>query len=115
MNEGSLLHALILGLVEGLTEFLPVSSTGHLILAGALLDYRGPQAIAVEIVIQGAAILAVCWEYRQMLTRTALTFMHEPSSRRFLINLALGFLPLALLGLAFKDVIEQYLFRPLPG
>ena len=106
--------ALVLGIVEGITEFLPVSSTGHLILAGALLDYRGPQAVAVEIVIQGAAILAVCWEYRPMLAHTALTFMHEPASRRFLINLMLGFLPLALLGLAFKDVIEQRLFRPLP-
>jgi len=106
--------ALVLGIVEGLTEFLPVSSTGHLILAGSLLGYHGPQAVAVEIVIQGAAILAVCWEYRQMLTRTALTFMHEPSSRRFMLNLALGFLPLAVLGLAFADQIEQYLFQPVP-
>jgi undecaprenyl-diphosphatase len=106
--------ALVLGIVEGLTEFLPVSSTGHLILAGALLGYHGPQAIAVEIVIQGAAILAVCWEYRAMLSRTALTFAHEPSSRRFLLNLVLGFLPLAVLGLAFKDLIERYLFQPLP-
>ncbi|MCK6371320.1 MAG: undecaprenyl-diphosphate phosphatase [Gammaproteobacteria bacterium] len=106
--------ALVLGIVEGLTEFLPVSSTGHLILAGALLGYKGPQAVAVEIVIQGAAILAVCWEYRAMLLRTALTFTHEPSSRRFLINLVLGFLPLAVLGLAFKDAIEEYLFHPVP-
>lgn len=106
--------ALVLGIVEGLTEFLPVSSTGHLILAGSLLGYEGPQAVAVEIVIQGAAILAVCWEYRQMLTRTALTFAHEPSSRRFLVNLVLGFLPLAVLGLLFKDAIEAWLFHPLP-
>jgi undecaprenyl-diphosphatase len=106
--------ALVLGIVEGLTEFLPVSSTGHLILAGTLLGYHGPQAIAVEIVIQGAAILAVCWEYRQMLARTALTFAHEASSRRFLVNLVLGFLPLALLGVTFKDLIETVLFRPVP-
>ncbi|MCC7257057.1 MAG: undecaprenyl-diphosphate phosphatase [Gammaproteobacteria bacterium] len=106
--------ALVLGIVEGLTEFLPVSSTGHLILAGALLHYQGAQAVAVEIVIQGAAILAVCWEYRRMLTRTALTFVHEPSSRRFALNLLLGFLPLAILGLAFKDEIERYLFHPVP-
>jgi undecaprenyl-diphosphatase len=106
--------ALVLGIVEGFTEFLPVSSTGHLIVASDLLGYNGPQAVAVQIVIQGAAILAVCWEYRQMLTRTALTFIHEPSSRRFLLNLLLGFLPLAVLGLAFKDVIETVLFSPVP-
>jgi undecaprenyl-diphosphatase len=106
--------ALVLGIVEGLTEFLPVSSTGHLIVAGHLLGYDGPQAVAVEIVIQGAAILAVCWEYRQMLARTAVTFAHEPKSRRFLVNLVLGFLPLALLGLAFKDLIETMLFKPVP-
>jgi undecaprenyl-diphosphatase len=106
--------ALVLGIVEGLTEFLPVSSTGHLIIAGNLLGYDGPQAVAVEIVIQGAAILAVCWEYRAMLARTARTFAHEPASRRFLLNLMLGFMPLALLGLAFKDVIERQLFRPVP-
>ncbi len=108
------LIALVLGVVEGLTEFLPVSSTGHLILAGALLDYKGPQAVAVEIVIQGAAILAVCWEYRRRLLHTAYSFTYEPASRRFLVNLVLGFLPLALLGLVFKDLIERYLFRPLP-
>lgn len=106
--------AFVLGIVEGVTEFLPISSTGHLILAASLLGYQGPQAIAVQIVIQGAAILAVCWEYRQMLTRTVLTFMHEPASRRFMLNLILGFLPLAILGLAFKDAIEQYLFKPVP-
>jgi undecaprenyl-diphosphatase len=106
--------ALILGIVEGVTEFLPVSSTGHLILTGEILGYRGEQAIAVEIVIQGAAILAVCWEYRQMLLTTAFTIAREPKSRRFLLNLMLGFLPLAILGLLFKDWIEQYLFRPIP-
>jgi len=106
--------ALVLGIVEGLTEFLPVSSTGHLILSGSLLGYQGEQSVAVEIVIQGAAILAVCWEYRRMLTHTALTFVHEPKSRAFLLNLMLGFLPMAVLGLAFQDVIKEYLFHPLP-
>jgi undecaprenyl-diphosphatase len=108
------LTALILGIVEGFTEFLPVSSTGHLILASEALDYRGPEAVAVQIVIQGAAILAVCWEYRQMLLTTAFTIAREPKSRRFVLNLALGFLPLAVLGLLFADWIESYLFRPIP-
>jgi undecaprenyl-diphosphatase len=91
-----------------------VSSTGHLILTGSLLGYEGDQSVAVEIVIQGAAILAVCWEYRRMLTRTALTFVHDAKSRAFLLNLVLGFLPLAVLGLAFQKAIKSYLFHPVP-
>ena len=106
--------ALVLGIVEGLTEFLPVSSTGHLILAGSLLGYQGDQAVAVEIVIQGAAILAVCWEYRRLLAHTALTFARDAKSRAFLVNLVLGFLPLAVLGLAFQKAIKAYLFHPVP-
>jgi undecaprenyl-diphosphatase len=106
--------ALVLGIVEGLTEFLPVSSTGHLILASSLLRYGGPEAIAVQIVIQGAAILAVCWEYRQLLLHTASGLTHDPQARRFFLNLVLGFLPLAVLGLLFKDLIELYLFKPVP-
>ena len=90
--------ALVLGLVEGLTEFLPVSSTGHLILAGSLLGYSGPEAVAVQIVIQGAAILAVCWEYRRLLLDTALGLRHDSGARQFALNVLLGFLPLAVLG-----------------
>jgi len=108
------LAALLLGIVEGLTEFLPVSSTGHLILASALLGLHGPKIIAFEIVIQGAAILAVCWEYRRLLIGTATSLTHDPNSRRFALNVVLGFLPLAVLGLLFKDVIEARLFHPVP-
>jgi len=70
--------------------------------------------VAVEIVIQGAAILAECWEYRRLLTHTALTFVQDAKSRAFLLNLVLGFLPLAVLGLAFQKTIKSYLFHPVP-
>ena len=71
MEHPTLLVALLLGLVEGPTEFLPVSSTGHLIVAGSLLGYSGEQAKVFEIVIQAGAILAVCWEFRERLSRVA--------------------------------------------
>jgi undecaprenyl-diphosphatase len=106
--------AIVLGIVEGLTEFLPVSSTGHLILTSALLGLKGPKVVMFEIVIQGAAILAVCWEYRALLARTALTIVGKPESRRFALNVLVGFLPLAILGLTFQDPIEELLFRPIP-
>ncbi|MGD9596981.1 MAG: undecaprenyl-diphosphate phosphatase [Steroidobacteraceae bacterium] len=110
----SALAALLLGIVEGLTEFLPVSSTGHLILASSALGLAGPKVLAFEIIIQGAAILAVCWEYRALLWRTGLSLGRDAGARRFALNVLLGFLPLALLGLAFQDVIEERLFRPVP-
>lgn len=110
----SVLAALVLGIVEGLTEFLPVSSTGHLIIASSLLGLSGPKVLALEIIIQGAAILAVCWEYRELLWRTTVSITHDASAQRFALNVFLGFLPLAVLGLAFQDVIEERLFRPVP-
>jgi undecaprenyl-diphosphatase len=110
----SALAALVLGIVEGLTEFLPVSSTGHLILAASALGLTGAKVLAFEIIIQGAAILAVCWEYRRLLWRTTVSLAVDPGSQRFALNVCLGFLPLALLGLAFQDTIEEKLFRPVP-
>jgi len=109
-----LLHALILGVVEGLTEFLPVSSTGHLILAGDLLDFNDERGKLFEIVIQTGAILAVCWEYRARLGAVAAGLGHDPNARRFVANLAIAFLPLAVLGLAFGKVIKANLFQPVP-
>ena len=110
----SLLEAIILGLVEGITEFLPISSTGHLILTQSLLGLHGPAVEALVIFIQGPAILAVCWEFRQKLLHTALTLHSEPASRRFVINLLIVFLPLAVLALLFGDALKAILFKPVP-
>jgi undecaprenyl-diphosphatase len=110
----SWLDALILGLVEGITEFLPISSTGHLILASALLGYDAAALELQLIVIQGAAILAVCWEYRVRLWNVALSLASSAASRRFVLNLVIAFLPLAILGLAFGDAIKRVLFGAVP-
>ena len=110
----SILEAIILGLVEGITEFLPVSSTGHLILTRDLLGLTGAAVDRQLIIIQGAAILAVRWEFRKKLLETALTLHRDPVSRRFVLNLFIAFLPAAILGLAFKDKIESVLFKPVP-
>ena len=108
-----LLHALILGLVEGVTEFLPISSTGHLILAGQLLGFNGEKAKVFMIAIQLAAIFAVVWEYRVRLSHVAVTLRSEPASQRLAINLMAGFLPAAVLGFLFYKEIKHYLFNPI--
>lgn len=105
---------IVLGLVEGITEFLPISSTGHLILARSALGLAGESVDRQLIVIQGAAILAVCWEYRQRLWDTAMSLHRESGARLFVLNLLLAFLPLAVLGLVFEDAIERTLFAPVP-
>ena len=114
METHTLVVALVLGIVEGLTEFLPISSTGHLIVAGSLLDYTGDEAKMFEIVIQAGAILAVCWEYRRRLIDVARNVLREPRATRFVVNLAIAFLPAALLGLAFEHAIKSRLFAPVP-
>ena len=107
-----LISALILGIVEGLTEFLPVSSTGHLILAGQLLGFNDDKGKVFEIVIQFAAILAVVWEYRVRLFHTLFSITKEPASMRLAINLVVAFLPSAVLGFLFLKQIKAYLFNP---
>ena len=102
--------AAILGIVEGLTEFLPISSTGHLIIAGQLVGFTGDKAKLFEIVIQCGAILAVCWEYRQRLVNVA-TGLRQKAQQRFLMNLFIAFLPLAILGLIFGKAIKAALFN----
>ncbi|HTS20778.1 MAG TPA: undecaprenyl-diphosphate phosphatase [Casimicrobiaceae bacterium] len=114
MTEPNLLTAAILGVVEGLTEFLPVSSTGHLIVAGSLLHYTGDQAKLFEIVIQAGAILAVCWEYRAKLCAVAAGVLSDRSAQRFVFNLFVAFLPAAILGLALGKAIKANLFAPVP-
>ncbi|HET9750550.1 MAG TPA: undecaprenyl-diphosphate phosphatase [Casimicrobiaceae bacterium] len=114
MDHPTALVALILGIVEGLTEFLPISSTGHLIVAGSLLGYTGERAKVFEIVIQAGAILAVCWEFRTRLARTVTGLTHDPIAQRFALNLIVAFIPAAVLGLLFSKLIKRYLFAPLP-
>jgi undecaprenyl-diphosphatase len=114
MTDANLLIAAILGVVEGVTEFLPVSSTGHLIVAGSLLDYTGEKAKLFEIVIQAGAIFAVCWEYRAKLLAVAAGIFRDRGAQRFVLNLLIAFLPAAILGLAFGSAIKATLFAPAP-
>jgi len=106
--------AALLGVVEGLTEFLPISSTGHLILTAALLDFNDERGKVFQLVIQTGAMLAVVWEYRRRFAQTLRGAGREPVATRFAINLAIAFLPAAVLGLAFGSMIKVALFKPVP-
>jgi undecaprenyl-diphosphatase len=114
MDLALYLKAVILGVVEGLTEFLPISSTGHLIIAGQLLGYSDDKAKVFDIVIQSGAMLAVVWEYRARFAGVLTGLTSDPAARRFAVNLAVAFLPAALLGLAFASAIKQHLFHAVP-
>lgn len=108
------LKAALMGIVEGLTEFLPISSTGHLILAGSLLDFTGETVKVFEIAIQTGAMLAVIWEYRQRLAATVTGLATEPAARRFVLNVLVAFIPAAVLGLLLGKVVKEHLFHPVP-
>jgi undecaprenyl-diphosphatase len=109
-----LMKALIMGFVEGLTEFLPVSSTGHLILTESLIGFDGGNGKVFEIFIQSGAILAVCWEFRQRIAKIFMGITSDPIAQKFVINVFIAFLPLAILGLLFNKILEEVLFKPVP-
>ncbi|MBL8480793.1 MAG: undecaprenyl-diphosphate phosphatase, partial [Rhodocyclaceae bacterium] len=111
MDISLIIKAFIMGIVEGLTEFLPVSSTGHLILAGELLNFNNERAKLFEIVIQSGAILAVVWEYRAKIGQVLAGLGSKPEAQRFVLNVVIAFLPLALLGLVFGEAIKTHLFN----
>lgn len=106
-----LLQAFLLGVIEGLTEFLPVSSTGHLIIAGDVLGFTGERAKTFEIFIQLGSILGVMWHYRVKVLDLVLN-AHKPPERRFITNLLIAFLPAAVIGLLLHNVIKTWLFNP---
>jgi undecaprenyl-diphosphatase len=114
MQEMSLVAAFILGIVEGLTEFLPVSSTGHLILAADLLGVNDAKGKVFEVVIQTGAMLAIVWEYRARFARVLGGLARDRAAQRFVANLAVAFIPAAVLGLAFGSKIKAHLFSPVP-
>ncbi|MDX8386633.1 MAG: undecaprenyl-diphosphate phosphatase [Gallionella sp.] len=113
MDIALLFKAAILGIVEGLTEFLPISSTGHLIILGDLLGYTDETSKVFKIVIQLAAILAVCWDYRDRLIKMARGLTTQPAEQRFAMMLFVAFLPAAVLGLMFYSTIKALLFNPI--
>jgi undecaprenyl-diphosphatase len=112
------LKVLIMGLVEGVTEFLPISSTGHLILAGSLLDFGSDVSTEImqvfQIAIQAGAMMAVVWEFRVKIGAVMSGLFSEPKSQKFALNLVIAFLPSAILGLMFASMIKSVLFKPVP-
>jgi undecaprenyl-diphosphatase len=107
-----LAKAAIMGIVEGLTEFLPISSTGHLILAGALLGFDDEKAKVFDIAIQTGAIFAVILVYWQKIKSTVIALPRQAKAQRLAMNVVIGFLPAVILGLAFGSVIKAHLFTP---
>ncbi len=114
MDITLLIKAALMGIVEGLTEFLPISSTGHLILAGSLLDFTSETAKVFDIAIQTGAMFAVIWQYRVRLQATVSGLGSDPVARRFALNVLIAFIPAVVLGLAFGKAVKAHLFHPVP-
>ncbi len=114
MNFVLVFKAFIMGIVEGCTEFLPISSTGHLILAGSLLDFTGDNVKVFSIAIQSGAMLSVVWVYHQKIIRVVRGMFTNSRDRKFVINLVVAFLPAAILGVLFSRAIQDFLFYPAP-
>jgi undecaprenyl-diphosphatase len=112
-EETMLIQAIFLGVIEGLTEFLPISSTGHLILLIDLLKLATPSGKVLEITIQLGAILAICWLYRQKLTTILWQLPTERGAQQFVLHLLLAFLPAAIVGIAAHHAIKEHLFTPI--
>ena len=110
----TIVKAAILGIVEGLTEFLPISSTGHLIVASSLLKFTGEKVATFEIAIQTGAMFAVIWEYRTKLSATVIGIVRDRTAQRFAINVAIAFAPAVAFGLALGGLIKARLFHPVP-
>ncbi|OLS61811.1 Undecaprenyl-diphosphatase [Pseudomonas putida] len=107
------MQAVILGIVEGLTEFLPISSTGHQIVVADLINFGGERAMAFNIIIQLGAILAVVWEFRRKILDVVVGLPRQRQAQRFTVNLLIAFFPAVILGVAFADLIHHYLFNPI--
>ena len=112
MDIALLMKAVAMGLVEGLTEFLPISSTGHLILAGALLGFDDDKAKVFDIAIQTGAIFAVVLVYWQKIRTTLVDLPVQSQAQKFALNVVIGFLPAVVLGLLFGKAIKAHLFTP---
>ncbi|HEY2977547.1 MAG TPA: undecaprenyl-diphosphate phosphatase, partial [Burkholderiaceae bacterium] len=111
MDTLLLIKAALMGIVEGLTEFLPVSSTGHLILTGSLLGFTDEKSKVFDIAIQTGAIFAVMLVYAQRLRETVTGLGSDARAQRFAINVGIGFLPAAVLGVLFAKAIKAHLFN----
>ena len=108
-----LIQAVVLGIVEGLTEFLPVSSTGHLIIASELVGFaETPGSDTFVVAIQAGAILAVCWYYRARILSILRGLFSSPKEQRLAVNTIVAFLPAAVIGVMVAGLIKHYLFNP---